>query len=186
MPHHEMQVVIHRAVLPVITVQHVSRVHLPPQLIQWPLRTDKSGNRPPDQHERVCLYRERTIEQVLPATGKRDLRKRREPADANRQRIRETRQQRLHYLRQVHLKRRPLMRQVVLVDGSAWNAVERDQRGVDLLQGVRLERDVFRYRGLHPGQEIAQRPGLGPVEGHGRDETAYHRLITEITSRRMQ
>jgi hypothetical protein len=164
-------------------------VHLPAQLVKRPRWPAERDDRPADQHEGVLLYREAAVEQGLAPAGERGLEVPREAADAYPQRIGETRKQRPVHPRQVHLEGLVLVRQVVLVDDrpgegtGEGNAVERDQGGVDLVQGVRQEVDVFRYRGLHLDQEIAQRPGLGPVAGHGRDKTVRHKRQLDGGSR---
>ena len=86
----------------------------------------------------------------------------------------------VHHPRQVHLPPHARVREQVRVDDGAGlrvaHAVERDQRGVHLLEriGAEIVPDVLRDQGLHPGQELAQLARLGPVEGHGRNETASH------------
>ena len=175
-PHHEVQVVVDVGRPGVVAVQHPGRVHLPAQLVHRSARAGQRVGRPSHQHERFALHREGPFGQMLSAAGERDRLPRPEPADPDPQRRREAPGQDVHHPRQVHLAPLARVLEQVLVDDRAAraHAVERDQRGVHLVQRVRPEvaADVLGDQRLHPGQELAQPAGFRPVEGHGRDEAA--------------
>jgi hypothetical protein len=96
---------------------------------------------------------------MLSAAGERDLLPRPEPADPDPQRRREAPGQDVHHPRQVHLAPLARVLEQVLVDDRAAraHAVERDKRGVHLVQCVRAEvaADMLGDQCLHPGQELA-------------------------------
>ena len=177
--HHQVQVVVDVGGPGVVAVQHPRRVHLAPQLVQRQARPGQRVGRPSHQHERFTLHREGPFGQMLAPAGERGRLPRPEPADPDPERRREAPGQDAHHPRQVHFPPLARVLQQVLVDDRAVlaRAVERDQRGVHLVQGVRAEvvAHVLGDQRLHPGQELAQPAGLRPVEGHGRDETVSHR-----------
>ena len=153
-PHHQVQVVIDVGRLRVISVQHPGRVHLPAQLVHRSGRPGQRVGRPSHQHERLALHREGPFGQMLATAGERDRLPRPEPADPDPQRHREAPGQDVHHPRQVHLAPLARVLEQVLVDDRAAraHAVERDQRGVHLVQRVRAEvaADVLGDQRLHP------------------------------------
>jgi DNA-binding transcriptional MerR regulator len=180
-PHHQVQVVVDVGRPRVVAVQHPRRVHLAAQVVERAACAGERLGRPSHQHESRALHGEGPFGQVLAAAGERDLLPRPEPADPDPQRRREAPGQDVHHQGQVHLPPLARVLEQVLVDDPAVlaHAVERDQRGVHLLQRVRAEA-APRLPGdqrLHPGQELMQAARFRPVEGHGRDEAASHRTM---------
>jgi beta-lactamase class A len=152
---HEVQVVVDVRGAGVVAVQHVGRVHLAPQVVERPAGSGQGVGRPSHQHERVVLHGEGPFGQMLPPAGEGDLLAGTKAADADPQRGRPD--QDVHHPGQVHLPPHARVGQQVLVDDGAGrrvaHAVERDQRGVHLLERIRAEigADLLRDERLHLG-----------------------------------